>query len=112
MNDYQKPMQSWPGLAAYARTVRLAKSGLTLHVYDTSGDAPPLLLIHGLADEADTWRHVVTPLSAHYRVVAPRPDTIRRRPGSASSLVPEYSDLPHDKTVPSNLTDLSRQYLG
>jgi pimeloyl-ACP methyl ester carboxylesterase len=71
MNDYQGPMQPWPGLAAYARTVHLARSGLTLHVYDTAGDAPPLLLIHGLADEADTWRHVLAPLSAQYRVIAP-----------------------------------------
>jgi pimeloyl-ACP methyl ester carboxylesterase len=71
MNAYQKPMHPWPGLAAYARTVHLAKSGLALHVYDTAGVAPPLLLIHGLADEADTWRHVLPPLSAQYRVIAP-----------------------------------------
>jgi pimeloyl-ACP methyl ester carboxylesterase len=29
-----------------------------------------MLLIHGLGDEADTWRHVITPLSADHRVVA------------------------------------------
>jgi len=29
-----------------------------------------MLLIHGLGDEADTWRHLITPLSADRRVVA------------------------------------------
>jgi pimeloyl-ACP methyl ester carboxylesterase len=29
------------------------------------------VLLHGLGDEADTWRHVFHPLAEHYRVVAP-----------------------------------------
>jgi pimeloyl-ACP methyl ester carboxylesterase len=29
-----------------------------------------MLLIHGLGDEADTWRHVIAPLSADRRVIA------------------------------------------
>jgi pimeloyl-ACP methyl ester carboxylesterase len=58
-------------LAPFARAVRLA-GGLRLHVYQ-AGDpaAPPLLLVHGLGDEADTWRHVIAPLAARYRVIAP-----------------------------------------
>jgi pimeloyl-ACP methyl ester carboxylesterase len=31
----------------------------------------PLLLIHGLADEADTWRHLIPALSAEHRILAP-----------------------------------------
>jgi len=51
--------------------MRLPQNGLTLHVYDAgAGTATPMLLIHGLGDEADTWRHLITPLSADRRVVA------------------------------------------
>ena len=71
MNAYQGPMSPWPELEPYARTVRLPRQGLALHVYDAgAGTATPMLLIHGLGDEADTWRHVVAPLSANRRVIA------------------------------------------
>jgi pimeloyl-ACP methyl ester carboxylesterase len=30
-----------------------------------------LLLVHGLGDEADSWRHVLLPLAERYHVVAP-----------------------------------------
>src|SRR5512136_213880 len=71
MNLYSGPMSPWPELERYARTVRLPKHGLALHVYDAGGGtATPMLLIHGLGDEADTWRHLVTPLSAERRVIA------------------------------------------
>jgi pimeloyl-ACP methyl ester carboxylesterase len=71
MSLYQRPMSPWPGLERYARAVRLPKDGLTLYTYDAgAGTAPPMLLIHGLGDEADTWRHLMPPLSADRRVVA------------------------------------------
>ena len=71
MNLYSRPMSPWPELERYARTVRLVKNGLTLYTYDAgAGTATPMLLIHGLGDEADTWRHIITPLSADRRVVA------------------------------------------
>lgn len=71
MNAYQGPMSPWPELERYARTVRLPQQGLALHVYDAGAEtATPMLLIHGLGDEADTWRHVVAPLSADRRVIA------------------------------------------
>ncbi len=71
MNLYSKPMSPWPELERYARSVSLPKNGLTVHVYDAgAATATPMLLIHGLGDEADTWRHVITPLSANRRVVA------------------------------------------
>jgi pimeloyl-ACP methyl ester carboxylesterase len=84
-NPYPGPMQPWPALAPYSREVTLA-GGLRLHLYD-AGDvnAPATLLIHGLGDEADTWRHVVEPLAARGRVIAPdlpgfgRSDKPRRR---------------------------------
>ncbi|MBN1579902.1 MAG: alpha/beta fold hydrolase [Anaerolineae bacterium] len=64
-------MQPWPELADHARQIHLPTSDLSLYLYDTGpSDVPLLVLIHGLGDEADTWRHLVQPLSDHYRVVA------------------------------------------
>lgn len=60
-------------LRPYARNV--AAGGLQLHCYDAgggdaSGAATPMILIHGLGDEADTWRHVFVRLAQHRRVIA------------------------------------------
>jgi pimeloyl-ACP methyl ester carboxylesterase len=81
---YAGPMAPWPGLAAYGRLVTLA-GGQRLFVFEAgAAGAPALLLIHGLGDEADTWRHVFEPLAAHYHVVAAdlpgfgRSDPLRR----------------------------------
>lgn len=72
MSIYQRSMEPWPGLDRYGRRVDLPKNGMALYLYDTGPAAkPPLLLVHGLADEADTWRHLIDPLAACFRVVAP-----------------------------------------
>jgi pimeloyl-ACP methyl ester carboxylesterase len=56
-------------LRPYTREVMV--DGIKLHCYDAgSGDATPMLLIHGLGDESDTWRHVLLPLARHRRIVA------------------------------------------
>ena len=72
---YQHPMQPWPGLARYARTLTLPKGGSELFLFDTgtkgASEQPVLLLVHGLGDEADTWRYLIEPLSLKYRVIAP-----------------------------------------
>ena len=69
---YQREMQPWPSLAPHARRIRLPVSGLSLHLYDVGPeDAPPLLLVHGLGDEADSWRHLIHPMSTSRRVLAP-----------------------------------------
>jgi len=65
-------MQPFPGLEGWAREVTLPDSGVSLFLYDTGGDdKPPVLLIHGLGDEADTWRHVLPRISAAHRALAP-----------------------------------------
>lgn len=72
MSIYQRSMEPWPGLERYGRRVDLPRNSLALYLYDTGAAAePPLLLVHGLADEADTWRHLIDPLAARFRVVAP-----------------------------------------
>jgi pimeloyl-ACP methyl ester carboxylesterase len=72
-------MKPWPALAPYGRRVHLPHLDLTLFLYDTGapedaareGPPPPLLLIHGLGDEADTWRHLIPLLPDRYQIVAP-----------------------------------------
>jgi pimeloyl-ACP methyl ester carboxylesterase len=66
-------MQPLPALTPFARRVALAQHKFTIFLYDTQPDAQagaPLLLVHGLGDEADTWRHVLPTLAAQRRVLA------------------------------------------
>src|SRR5579871_1643213 len=35
------------------------------------GEGTPLLLIHGIGDSSDTWKHVIPELSRDHRIVAP-----------------------------------------
>lgn len=61
-------------LQPYARKVRA--NGLTLHLYDSGlqgpgGDGPPFVLLHGLGDEADTWRKLFPLLMGQRRTLAP-----------------------------------------
>jgi pimeloyl-ACP methyl ester carboxylesterase len=47
-------------------------NGVTLHVRDTGGDGPAVILLHGWPDTGDLWRHQVPALeAAGYRVIAP-----------------------------------------
>jgi pimeloyl-ACP methyl ester carboxylesterase len=57
-------------LQATARTIVI--DGIRLHCYDAGAPSadPPIILIHGLGDEADTWRHLILPLAESRRVVA------------------------------------------
>ncbi|WP_299758125.1 alpha/beta hydrolase [uncultured Chloroflexus sp.] len=59
-----------PALVPYAR--RIALRDLELFYYDAGVTENPILfLIHGLGDEADTWRAVIPLLAQSYRVIAP-----------------------------------------
>lgn len=71
-------MRPWPALAGQAKTLSLA--GGKLFFYDTnsvagrSASSKPwaIILIHGLGDEADSWRHLMPHLSkAGWRILAP-----------------------------------------
>jgi pimeloyl-ACP methyl ester carboxylesterase len=59
-------LKSGPSLAPYG--TYLAIPGGELFYYDTKTDdatgKPAIVLIHGLGDEADTWRYVFPPLAA------------------------------------------------
>jgi pimeloyl-ACP methyl ester carboxylesterase len=67
-------MTPWPALARSGRCVQLGRRRGEIFVFD-SGEPPvhgsPVCLIHGLGDEADTWRHLAPLLARRHRVVAP-----------------------------------------
>ena len=54
---------------------RIEPQAITLNgdrvVYRAAGKGPVLLLVHGLAGSARTWRHVMAPLAQHFTVIAP-----------------------------------------
>ena len=71
-------MKMWPPLASFGKV--LPMPGGQLFFYDCKGstaqesaaEKPTLVFIHGLGDEADTWRHII-PLFCEkgYRCIAP-----------------------------------------
>jgi len=68
---YQEPMQPWPALASYSERIKLSTTDLELFYFEGgSHDRPMLLMVHGLGDEADTWRHVFSPLSKQFHTIA------------------------------------------
>jgi pimeloyl-ACP methyl ester carboxylesterase len=99
-NPYLKPAQPWPGLAPFSRRVVLP-DGLSLHVYDSKPgelpaagrDAQAVLLVHGLGDDADTWRYLFEPLSRRRRVIAlDLPGFARSDPAPGAYNLPFFKD--------------------
>lgn len=95
MNAFQEPMQPFAGLEGWARQVTLPASGLRLFLYDTGeGAETPVVLLHGLGDEADTWRHVLPALAADHRVIAPDlPGFGRSGPPPGRDVLPFYLEM-------------------
>ena len=81
----------WPSLEAYAKRLSSKRfPGLFYYDYNPPGasEKPTLILIHGLGDEADTWRHIIPLLGeAGYRTLAPD------MPGFGRSLTSRRSSL-------------------
>lgn len=70
-NLYIGPMTPASQLAPYAQTIVLPSVG-SIFYYDSANIAAreTIILVHGLQDEADTWRHLFQPLMQRYRVLA------------------------------------------
>jgi pimeloyl-ACP methyl ester carboxylesterase len=86
------------GLEQYASTIELPRSHTRLFYYEAgAADSPPVVLVHGLGDEADTWRRVIGPLSRSFRVIAPD------LPGFGRS------SLPHRRLSPPFLAGVMRE---
>jgi pimeloyl-ACP methyl ester carboxylesterase len=73
-----KAMLPWKGLEAFGRLIPIGR-GRELFAFDSgtggdgtgAGDRPTLLLVHGLGDEADSWRHLFPLLAGRARLIAP-----------------------------------------
>jgi pimeloyl-ACP methyl ester carboxylesterase len=70
-NKYLQPMQPWPALAKFGKQIRLQNEDFSLHCFEAREKSQPhLLMVHGLGDEADTWRHVFQPLTNDFHSLA------------------------------------------
>jgi len=69
------PMAPWPALAPMGRSLAEPPKGVSrLYYFDSApGDRVrrAIVLIHGLGDEGDSFRHLFPPLSADFRLIAP-----------------------------------------
>lgn len=71
VQKFQSPMEPWPGLEKYGKEIKLRSSQLKLFYFEAGLDnSEIIIMIHGLGDEADTWRHVFHPLAVKYHVYA------------------------------------------
>lgn len=68
------------------RTV--AVGGVPTRVLTTDGDGPPVLLLHGLSDSADTWRPLLAELASHGRAAV-----AVDLPGFGRAVLPAYTSV-------------------
>lgn len=65
-------MRFSPQLAEHAGAITLSDATRIAYADSApSSRSDPIVLVHGLQDEADTWRHVFQPLARQRRVLAP-----------------------------------------
>lgn len=70
-SKFRSAMKPWPALAGSGKTLELKKLELRLFYFEAGEhNQDNLLMIHGLGDEADTWRHVFFPLSERFHIIA------------------------------------------
>lgn len=68
---FQQKMEPWPDLKPYGKKIEICNGDLRLFVYETGkGNPISLVMIHGLGDEADTWRHTINPLRDDFHIIA------------------------------------------
>ena len=70
-NIYQEPMHPWPSLGPFGKKISLSSLDIELFYFEAGQENPEIIiLIHGLGDEADTWRHIFLPLAQNFHVIA------------------------------------------
>ena len=89
-------MQPFPGLERWARRVQLPSSGIAIHYFDTGEQGPttaaPVLLLHGLGDEADTWRNVLPGIAARRAIAPDLPGFGRSDQGKHPYTIPFFAE--------------------
>lgn len=69
--DYSLPMKPFPGFEPFSRKIKLTQSRVEIFAYDVGPqEGPTVVIVHGLADEADTWRHLLLPMAQSWHVTA------------------------------------------
>mgnify|MGYP001059990167 CR=1 FL=1 len=87
-------MQPWDRLEPFCKSIKINDDSQEIFYFDAGKDNDPVIfMVHGLGDEADTWRHVILPLAENYHVIA------LDLPGFGRS------DKPTRKYTPEFLTD-------
>lgn len=91
-------MQPFPGLERWSRRAQLPGRGIAIHYYDTTdgeqtpGSAAPVVLLHGLGDEADTWRHVLPGIATRRAIAPDLPGFGRSDQGKLPYTIPFFAD--------------------
>lgn len=69
--SHKQAMQPWPTIARCGQQIKLDNLELDLFYFQAgSNHKQRIIMLHGLGDEADTWRHVFLPLSEDYHTLA------------------------------------------
>lgn len=69
--NFTQPMQPWPPLSDFGNYIFLPNQNLNLFYFEAGDEhEKTLLMLHGLGDEADTWRHVFQPLAESFHTLA------------------------------------------
>jgi pimeloyl-ACP methyl ester carboxylesterase len=70
-SELLEPMQPWPSLADFGKYTHLPEQALNLFYFEAGeAHAMTLVMLHGLGDEADTWRYVLLPLAEQFHTLA------------------------------------------
>ncbi len=68
---FREQMQPWPEMEEHGKQLILDDEGFDIFFFEAGEkNQPTILMIHGLGDEADTWRHVFTSFAEDYHVIA------------------------------------------
>ncbi len=68
---FHSPMEAWSELEPLGKKIFLEGNQLNLYYFEAGmGNPNHIIMIHGLGDEADTWRHVINPLSEEHHYLA------------------------------------------
>ena len=70
-NTFREPMEPWDQLQPFTESTRIFTGSQNIFYFEAGQENDPVIfLIHGLGDEADTWRHVILPLAEDYHIFA------------------------------------------